>query len=308
MKLAYLVQSHTEPLQVDRLVRSLLERDPEALVLVSHDRAGPPLLEATTSNARVYTSYDEGGRGRFHNVARWLDAVSWLSENHPVDFVITLTGQDYPIRPPAEFHEALRRSGDGLVEHFPALANSSWRPGEGRTRYLFSWTDVATLRPSWSRRLRPVHALNHLQPFMRVNVSYGALRMGRRRIRQPFDQNFAVWGGSFFTNLSWRSVQHVRAVVSARPEIVQWGRRSLLAEEGFLQSILLSSTCLRFENTSGRFYDFQGGRDGSPAVLSRGDVSRAFASRAFFARKWGRDFPDAYAAIDAAIDRDGSLS
>ena len=76
----------------------------------------------------MHVSLDVGGRGRFHNVDRWLDAARWLRDNHPVDYVVTITGQDYPIRPSADLHAALQSSGDGLMEYFPVLRDGGKWP------------------------------------------------------------------------------------------------------------------------------------------------------------------------------------
>jgi hypothetical protein len=232
-----------------------------------------------------------------------LDAANWLQNNESVDYLVTLSAQDYPLRPTAEFHEALARSGDGMMEFFPVLTSGgNWPRREGRARYLFSWHDILPLSSTAKNRLRPLLAANRVQPLLRVNVAYDTLRLGVRR-RSPFDASFQCWGGSFFTNLSWRCVDHILSVSSRQPEIMDWARRSLLIEEAFFQSILLSSDLeLRFENTSARYYDFRGSRHGSPAVLGASDVPAALASGAFFGRKWDAGTsPEAFPLLDRAL-------
>ena len=65
---------------------------------------------------------------------------SWLRDHAAGDdggvtHVVTVSGQDYPVRPLADLHRALLASGDGLVEHFPVLAQGShWPLREGRAR------------------------------------------------------------------------------------------------------------------------------------------------------------------------------
>jgi hypothetical protein len=202
-----------------------------------------------------------------------------------VDYVVTLTGQDYPVRPTADLHQALRQSGDGLMEYFPVLRpGGKWPLREGRARYLYSWHDVTPLSPRQKERLHPLLAVNRVQPLLRVNVAYDSLRVGVRS-RSPFHSGFDCYGGSFFTNLSWRAVEHVLAA-RQRPEIDQWVGRSLLIEEAFFQSILISAGTFTFTNSSGRYYDFSAARHGSPATLTGDDVTKALASGQYFARKW----------------------
>lgn len=247
-------------------------------------------------------SLDEGGRGRFHNVERWLGAARWLKANLPVDYVVTLTAQDYPVRPIRELHAALEASGDGLLEFFPVLApGGNWPVREGRSRYLYSWHDLRPLTASAKDRLRPLLIVNRVQPFVRLNVAYDNFRLGLRT-KSPFDDSFTCWGGSFFTNLSWNCVDFILATVDRRPQVLDWARRSLLIEEAFFQSILISSGEFQFANSSGRYYKFDRARHGSPANLIAADVPQALASGAFFARKWDASLgPELFDALDAQI-------
>lgn len=302
MRICYNVQSHNNPDQIAKLVRTLTTCDPAGFVYLSHDRNGSEVPAGVSADPRVHVSLDEGGRGRFHNIQRWLDAASWLQAHHPVDFVVTLTAADYPLRPLGEFHDALTNSGDGMMEYFPVLSpGGNWPVHEGRSRYLYSWHDIAPLASATKSRLRPLLAVNRLQPLLRLNVAYDGLRVGIRH-QNPFSEKFQCWGGSFFTNLSWRSVEHVLKVADSEPAVMAWARASLLIEEAFFQTILVSAGTFQFENTSGRYYDFRNSRHGSPATLGTRDVPVALASGAFFGRKWdARVSPEAIAALDAAL-------
>jgi hypothetical protein len=301
LEICYNIQTHAHPEQIARLVHTLVRADPACTVYLSHDRAGCFLPPAVVEHPAVHVSLDVGGRGRFHNIARWLGAARWLQRNRPVDFVVTLTGQDYPIRPIPDLHAALRESGDGLMEHFPVLRpGGNWPIREGRARYLYSWHDLAPLTPTAKNRLRPLLLLNFVQPLLRFNVAYDNLRVGVRA-RSPFRNGFSCWGGSFFTNLSWRSVEHVLARSEERP-IIEWARRSLLIEEAFFQSILLSAGRFTFANRSGRYYDFSSARHGSPATLTAKELPVAVGSKEFFARKWDPHCgPEVFDRLDELI-------
>lgn len=297
----YALQTHAHPEQIARLVKTLLTGDPTSVVHISHDRGGCDLPASVTGHPSVHVSLDVGGRGRFHNVERWLGAARFLRANRPVDYVVTLTGQDYPVRPLGELHTALRESGDGLMEHFPVLRpGGNWPVREGRARYLYSWHELGRLSPAAKDRLRPLLALNFVQPLVRVNIAYDSLRVATRA-RRPFGDGWECWGGSFFTNLSWRAVEHVLETTHRR-EVMRWAARSLLIEEAFFQTILVNAARFTFVNSSGRYYDFSGARHGSPATLSAADIPAALASGEFFARKWDPSAePELYDQLDAQI-------
>lgn len=283
MRVAYLIQCHKDPAQVSRLVDTLLRIDPDCFVHVSHDRNGPEL--GLGGRNRVHVSRDTGGRGRFENVDRWLDAARWLRDHQTVDYVLNISGQDYPVASAETIHRELEASGDGMLEFFPVLSGASnWGYREGDTRYNFGWHDGPALSPRLKKRLRPLQAVNRIQPWVRVNVAYDSLRWGVRHHRVPTD--LTLYGGSFFVNLSWRCVEHILSTMDERPEVDAWARGSLLIEEGFFQTLLLSAGTFNLSNSSRRFYDFSGYGMGSPAFLGREGLDRALASDAFFARKF----------------------
>jgi hypothetical protein len=300
-RVGYAIQTHAHPEQIERLVHTLVRHDPTGFVHLSHDRKGAQLPDSLLQHPSVQVSLDEGGRGRFHNVDRWLGAARWFRDHEEIDYLVTLTGQDYPVRPLEELHAALVESGDGLMEYFPVLREGgNWPLYEGRSRYLYSWHEVRRLSPKAKNRLRPLLALNFVQPLVRVNVAYDSLRLATRT-RHPFPPGWEPWGGSFFTNLSWRAVEHVLAA-SEDQQLMTWARRSLLIEEAFFQTLLLNPGTFTFVNSSGRYYDFAGAQHGSPATLGVGDVPKALASQQFFARKWDpKGGDELYGQLDEAL-------
>lgn len=300
VRVAYLVQSHRGVDQLDRLVGRLTELDPACVVHVSHDRSGAPGAERLARHPRTSVSLDAGGRGRFHNVGRWLAAAAAVLPADP-DYVVTLSGQDYPVRPPAELHAALAASPDGFLEHFPVFDDrSSWPVREGRTRYRFRWYDGPAVGPAAKRRLHALQAVNRVQPLVRVNVAYDRVRVARRGRGLPAD--LTCWGGSMFTSLSRRAVEHVLHVAQHRPDVMAWARSSLVIEEAFFQTILLSDGRFSFDPSSRRYYRFSAGNLGSPAVLGPADIPDAVASGCFFARKLDLEtHPAALDAADAAL-------
>jgi hypothetical protein len=310
LQVAYLIQSHKGVRQLRRLVQRLSMLDPSAIVHVSHDRNGEAGVQELQRLPGVAVQLADGGRGRYHNVQRWVDAARWVADRGGADYVVLLSGQDYPVRSLEQMKRELAATPDGFLEAFPVLdPSSSWPVREGRTRYLYRWHDVRPIRPSTKRRLRGLQGVNRVQPLIRVNVAYDTLRFGVRRRRGAIDDR--IYGGSMFTSLSWRAVEHVLATVDARPDLVRWARESLVIEEAFFQTILMNEPLFTFQPSSRRFYRFGSGGPGSPAVLTTADVPTAVASGSFFARKFDMAL-DAAAldAADEAVDRqaDGRLA
>ncbi len=287
MKVAYLIQSHTGVRQVARLAGAVRALDPESWIHVSHDERGAEgIEEAVAAVPGVHVTRDAGGRGTFHMVRRWLRAVDALRDDGGADFVVVLSGQDYPVRPLRHMHDDLAASGDGFVETFPALTGegSPWPVREGRSRYLYRWRPLLPLSDRARDRLHLLHGVNRVQPWLRVNVAYGHLKLGVRHGGIP--QGLQCRGGSMFTSLSWRAVEHVARTVAERPDVVAWGEGSLCTDEAFFQTVLTGMPDLRVEPSARRYFRFDGARFGHPKVLTTEDVDDALASGDYFARKF----------------------
>jgi hypothetical protein len=305
VRVGYLVQSHRRPEQVARLVRTLKAGSPGAVVHVSHDGTSAPFdaatLTALTAMPGVLVRPAAGGYGDFSHVRRYLDAVADLvDEGLAVDWVVNLTGQDYPVRPLAVAEAELATGGaDGYLEHFPALdpRRGAWPVRRARSRYLFGHRRIAALSPTAQRRLRPLQAVNRVQPFVRVHVSYG-LTVGVRR-RSPFGPGLELYGGSAYSSLSWRCVAYLREFCAARPDVVRYYERVLSPEESMFQTILVNSGRFRLVDDCRRYFDFRGSTLNHPRVLGLDDVPRALASGADFARKF--DDPAVLDALDAHL-------
>ena len=114
----------TRPAQVARLVRVITEGSPDAIVLISHDAAGPALdVAGLRALGNVHVLLHEGGYGDFSHLDRYLAAVDWLDANGiDYDWLENLTGQDYPLRPIAEIEDALAATdSDGFLQYSPVF-------------------------------------------------------------------------------------------------------------------------------------------------------------------------------------------
>jgi hypothetical protein len=105
---AYLVVSHRAPDQVLRLVRALGEH-PNADVVVRHDPRHAPLDPVAL--ARAGGRPHEDGRdvewGGWTYLLMLLGALERIAAELDPDWVIVLSGQDYPVRPLYEVRERL---------------------------------------------------------------------------------------------------------------------------------------------------------------------------------------------------------
>src|SRR6201996_9318729 len=195
---AYFLQTHTRPAQVARLVKVITEGNPSAVVLISHDVAGPALnVPALEALGNVHVLLHRGGYGDFTHLDRYFAAVDWL-EAHGVDYdwLENLSGQDYPLRPIAEIENRLdTTSFDGFLLDSPGFPGrgppdapqgaASWYrlcpPFDASMRYDYQHWRVGKASDAMERLMHPLMALNLLQPWVRVSNSYATVGIRRRR-------------------------------------------------------------------------------------------------------------------------------
>jgi Core-2/I-Branching enzyme len=275
MTVAYVVISHRNPEQVVRLV-GVLREGPSAKVLVRHDPRGEPLdgdeLEAAGGEAlrdRIKTRW-----GGWSQVQLILTCLREATERHDPDWVLLLSGQDYPLRPLADIEADLETSPAdarlGAVRPVEAR-----RPAAGddefflRCRYrhyarprVFPSSLPGSIRPlAYSRELPPLVGLRRIEPApLRFFASADWLTLGRAGIR-------AVLGASEDRRL----MRHFRRVA--------------VPSESFFASVLLADPSLIVERDNRRFSSFEPGAP-HPATFASEDYDRLIASGADFARKF----------------------
>lgn len=301
---AYLIQSHRDPDQVIRLVRTLRAGSPSSVIHVSHDVRGERLDDAALAAlGDVTVRYEPGGYGDFSHVRRYLDAVAWLRDTgRQPDWVVNITGQDYPLRPIADIEADLAGSPvDGYLEYFDCFGpDSPWPVHRARSRYLFRHKRLMPLTARRARQLRPLQALNRVQPLVRVHVAYG-LAVGVRR-RSIFGPELRLYGGSAFSSLRWPAALHLLETAETDARLVDVFRRALSPVEAFSQTVLLNSGRFRLVNDPRRYFDFRESRLNHPKSLTVDDLPRALASGADFGRKFDmtRD-PGLFDALDRIV-------
>ncbi|WP_105721778.1 beta-1,6-N-acetylglucosaminyltransferase [Microbacterium sp. MYb66] len=284
---AFVITSHADIPLLRRLVDRLLAGSPDVRVYISHDIAGEPGVEDLVG-PRCTVIREVGGRGDFTQIERIVSLFRLVEADGGADYVTVLSGMDYPARPISDFLDALTSAGDGYLHNFPALdpQGSDWAMHEARQRYLYRWWILWPLSASSRRRWHWLHGVNYVQPFLRVNISYGTFRLAWLRGRLP--NGMTVHGGSAWFTISRRAVRHVLATVDSRPDILRWARTSLAVDEVFFQSILLSAGTFDFINSNARYIDFESDGFGHPKVLTEEDLERIDASDAYFIRKVDR--------------------
>lgn len=302
VRVCYYMQTHKQPLQIARLVRLLKEGSPQCIILIHHDDSGAKLDPALFSSLDdVYVINGPGGYGDFSHLQRYFDAIDWLADQGiEYDWLHNMTGQDYPLRSIGEIEQFLANSTyDGYLQYAPVFPESApphvdWGAGpeyrpiatafDSDMRLNFSHRRLGRPTPAKQRWLRPVMALNLVQPWVRLSTSYSTV--ATRRKTSIFDDSFICYGGSFFNVLSAAPVRYVRDFARNNPEIVQYFRSMPAPNEIFLQTALVNSGKFKLFPNGTYYIDWSTSRYNHPKVLGMEDVPAMLASGANWARKF----------------------
>jgi Core-2/I-Branching enzyme len=271
----YIVISHRNPDQVVRLVRVLRE-GPSARVLVRHDQRGE-LLERERIEAAGGEPVQDRIKSRWggwSQIKLMLFCLREATARHDPDWVLLLSGQDYPLRPLADIEADLHASpADALLGSVRQVETR--RPAAGddefflRCRYRH-YARPRVLPSSLPRSLRPLAYARDLPPLV-----------GVRRIESaPL---------TLFASADWLTLGRaaIRAVLAASENrrLMRHFRRVAVPSESFFASVLLSDPSLIVERDNRRFSSFEHGAP-HPATLLSKDYDRLLASGADFARKF----------------------
>jgi hypothetical protein len=303
MSCCYLVQSHGDPAQVLRLVRTIKRCSSGAQVLVVHDGRSAeldPRPFRELPDVAVIVRRDRVERGEWSVLSPLLAGLRELiGNNWSFDWLVYLSGQDYPVRPLADFEAELAATRHhGFLSWWDVLGpESPWRPRQGRTRYYAQYRRL----PEWTLGpLKAARFLGKVSP-LRFHLHYGPF-VGWEPRRNPFQGSVRCYGGWQWWTLSRPAVEHLWQAVSENGPLVRWFRRAMAPCEALVPTVLVNSGRFDLCPDNRRYTDFAGSADGRPRTLTRDDLPRFAAGRWDFARKFemARD-PELLDRIDAQV-------
>ncbi len=292
MKVCYLIMSHKNPKQIYRLIRTIKTSSPNSYIILSHDSRNCSLdLSRLNKIPGVRVQFASGERGDFSLVKNYFSAVDWLlSNNIDFDWLIKLSAQDYPTQPLAKIEYSLSTTQyDGFLEYFKVFSSEShWSVREGSGRYLYGYKKLPIALPNWIMSMLKISkVINYLQNYFRVDFEHG-LRLGIK-IKPIFDRNFQCYGGLFFTILSKKCIIYLNNFYQNNPDVVNYYKQILIAEESIIQSILVNSKKFNLYNQCKHYMDFSNSLHGHPKILTEKDYHAITQESYYFARKFDMD-------------------
>jgi hypothetical protein len=284
----YFIQSHRDPPQIERLIRVLRRGSPRAKILVRHDFEKCALDWAPLADLPDTWLMPATGRlvraDYTCQAQPYLEAIDWLErEGVEYDWLVNLTGQDYPVQPVARIEAFLAETqADGFLRFWDVLSEASpWSRRKAVARY---WYGYRRLPAGAEPVMRAVRFVTKVLP-LHFYLDYGPL-LGVRALHTPFHDGFRCHGGWAFFSIRRRAALYVRDFLAAHPEVERHYRRTVAAEESLVPTILANSKDFRLVNDDLRYIDYSRAQKGSPRTLTCADLPELASGRYHFARKF----------------------
>jgi hypothetical protein len=321
-RVVYLITSHRGPGQVVRLVRTLRRGSPRSPIVIHHDQSRSRLEETALEGLdHVYLVpwSITVEWGDFSIVEMNLRAFRWILERMEFDWLVLLSGQDYPIKPLPAIERVLgEASHDGFMETPRLVENRVERPQRGFIsysfvfRYFYRYLKLPRLSASWRFPPRLRAALSRLERILLPRIQAFVflhpmppglpLRLGFRRWRTPFDASFRCYKASPWFTLSRRAVELIVHTCRENPRLVRYYRRTVIPDESLFQTVLFNEPSLTFHDDNMIYFEWSDTSSGSPDILTMDALERILASDKHFARKFDADVDVAVLdALDARL-------
>lgn len=273
MRIAYIISAFKQPEQLVRLILRL-NSDTATFFIHMDRKSGDEVYDRALAGTRQLPNVTFLKRyrcywGGFGHVQATMEGIKEIiKRNIQCDYVILLTGQDYPIKTNRQIQDFLDANrGRLFLDHF-ALPTAEWENG-GLQRVQL-----------WHFRWH-----NHHYAFPRNPTGI---------LRRRFPRGFRIFGGSSYWCLTKECIEYIDRFLNRNPGFVNFFQYVDVPDEIFFQTIVMNSPYAQcVVNDDMRYIDWKDLQAGSPAVLGREDLGKLAASPKLFARKF-----------DVSVDRE----
>ena len=287
MKVVYFIQSHKNPVQICRLVETIKRKSTNSLVLISHDFNCCQLDLSSLkqfSGIELIARNKSARRGDSSVLTIYLDAIDWLYKHHcNFDWLICLSGQDYPIQPIPQIEAFLASTEyDGFIDYWDVLSEKSpWGKEAGRKRFFTQYISL----PLWTKWwLRKISRIEPFIPYLQVQWRFALIGLKAKSV--PFTDDFKCYGGWYWNTLSKKCIDFSRNYLEENPELLKFYQKTLAPEESLIATVLVNSDRFKLKNDCLRYFDFPSQLFGYAQSLTVDNYEELACSSSHFARKF----------------------
>lgn len=260
MKIVYYLMTHKNECQIKRLIERLLTGS-NSFILIHHDYSkGMPLAIQKTANVQVIKNYVPVKYGHISISQAMLRGIQWLEEESlDFDWLLMLSGQDYPVRP---IHQ---------IEAF--IENTSYDAFIGYER----------IHENPVLHGRYFHTLCMRRYFYKRIKIPGIKNIFIKR-RHPYQEGLHCYAGSQWLNLSRKAVEFIWSNKDLTRQLFEYLKKASCPEETLFQTVVVNQSGLKIANNDKRYIVWREDAE-HPEVLCLDHLAEILESDAWFARK-----------------------
>jgi hypothetical protein len=296
VEVIYVILSHTP--QVLRLVRTLKAGSPASHVVIHYNYSYSYLDPAEfrdLDGVHIIEPHVPVSWGGFSVVEAVLRAFAWILKHRSFDWMVLISGQDYPIQPLGKIEQFLASTAaDGFMFGLPLDQWYEPHARECMRRYYYQYYGLpGVLRPVLGR----MAGISDLQPWVRLKAgspAAGGPWLGLQARTTPFAGGRVCYKGSCWFTLRHRCVAAIDEFVRSDPAYVRYYKRTRIPDESFFQGILLNDCDFTIENDDKRYILWRSTAKLHPDILTVDDFDPMVGSGKHFARKFD-------ASVDARV-------
>lgn len=291
-KFVYLIASHKNPAQIERLVNVISSGSPEAMIMIHHDSSSCTLdykKLLSIPNVKMIEKTIRVKWGDFSQIEMVLHCLRCIIDEVPdVKWVIFLSGQDYPLKPINKIQKEIDESDyDAFMTYFSLKTGDAIARKNINERYYYRYY---ILPRHWriSRFLNYIENVNYKLTNLKIfpGLRNANPRLGVKRKKTIFNDDFICYKGQFWMTLGRKSLMYILSFVQKHPEVANYYKRSLNPDESFFQTILVNNSGLHICNDHMRYIDWSDRNLSHPKLLDSLDYDKMLASGKHFARKF----------------------
>lgn len=268
-RVAHLLLVHKSPCQVGRLVKRL--QHPSASIYIHVDGKAPiepfrnAILETGVSNVEFITDRYCINWSAFSMVEATLSSLRHIATIEKYDFINLMSGEDYPLKSPLQFHTFLSNHRDKSFMEFQKPGDEWWE--EAQIRFRRYYLNDFTLKGQF---------------FLEKVVN----KLTRPR-KHP--KSTVIVGKSQWFTLAVPHLMYILKNEKKLRYLKRFFKYSWAPDEFFFQTLLYNSPYReKIINDNLRYISWDNGKS-SPKILTAEDLPVLKASGKFFARKFNTD-------------------
>jgi hypothetical protein len=287
--IGFAIMSHSDQRQLRRLVEGLNLHYGHPPIACHHDASQSALDQKSfPPNVRFVQPTRRTGWGRWSVIEAGLDAIGLLHEGGGPDWFFLLSAADYPIMTASRVSSELAQAEcDAFIDARPLLSGTSGA-AELVDEFNPKLTHFESARNKVIKR-RFYHSPQLWFPILRFRPR---LRPGKFTVRpdvpspfHPYRDGISCFYGDHWFTANRRAAAALLGASSLRTALARHLRTRTQVDETFYQTMLANAAGLRVSRDNRRFTEWNGG-GAHPMLLTEQQLPEAFASGAFFARKF----------------------